>query len=118
MGCVATAVTNSLKENTVQVGEGKDEDEYIITMVDVSPYKHCQWQESRKAKEEVEDNWLRLNNDVDLILNQREGALLNGDFNAAVGNSDRGIKENRDKVSYSLYNISKAATAGEWGVPY
>ena len=54
------------------------------------------------TKEEVEDNRLRLNNDVDLILNQREGALLKGDFKAAVGNSDHGIKENRDKVSYSL----------------
>ena len=34
MGCVATAVTNSLKENTVPVGEGENEDEYLITMVD------------------------------------------------------------------------------------
>ena len=52
------------------------------------------------TKEEVEDNWLRLNKDEDLILNRREGVILIGDFNAAVGNSDSGIKENREKVSY------------------
>ena len=37
------------------------------------------------TKEEVEDNWLRLNKDVDLILNRREGVILIGDLVQLLG---------------------------------
>ena len=52
------------------------------------------------TKEEIKDNWLRLKKDVDIILTRREGVVMIGDFNAAVGNSDHGIKDNHEKVSY------------------
>ena len=105
MGGVATAVANSLKNNTVKVGEGQNEDEYLITRVDhiyppINVINVYEGQESRMTTKEVFDSWMRLKKDVDQILQRKEGVILIGDFNVSLGNDDHGIKGNHGKVSY------------------
>ena len=105
MGGVATAVNNNLRQNTVKVGEGEGEDEYLITRVDhvypainiVNVYKG---QESRMTTKEILENWLRLMKDVDDIMERGEGVVMIGDFNAAIGKGNLGVKENHERVSY------------------
>ena len=110
MGGVATAVTNSLRQNTVKVGEGKEDDEYLITRLDhvyppINVVNVYGGQESRMTKKEILENWLRLRKDIDLILKRKEGVVLIGDFNVALGNDDQGIKGNKERVSYGGHLI-------------
>ena len=105
MGGVATGVASSLKQYTVKAGEDKNEDEYLITRVDhiyppINIINVYMGQESRMSTKEVLENWMRLKKDIDLILKRKEGIILIGDFNAAIGEGELGIKGNHGKVSY------------------
>ena len=105
MGGVATAVASSLKQNTVKVGEGENEDEYLVTRVDhiyppINIINVYMGQESRMTTKEILENWMRLKKDIDLILKRNEGIILIGDFNVALENGELGIMGNHEKVSY------------------
>jgi hypothetical protein len=57
-------------------------------------------QESRMTKKEVHDAWMRLKKEIDTILDRKEGIVLIGDHNRAIGNDELGIKGNTDKITY------------------
>ena len=98
MGGVATLVRDNLKEATTKVGEGKENDEYIITRFDhvKPPINMINWygqQEGRNDKEDIFQSWSRLKNDMKTIENRGEGCILIGDMNRAVVGFER-LKSN------------------------
>ena len=104
-GGVATVVSNYLRPHTVRVCEGKEEDEYIITRLDhvVPPINIVNiygQQESRAAKEEILNSWVRLRDDLGAILARGEALLILGDMNISVGSDELGVSGNHDRVSY------------------
>ena len=105
MGGVATSVIKDLQQRTIKVGEGVDDDEYLITRLD-----HCHpainivnvygSQESRTSKDEIFESWRRLMKSVDEIMSRGESVLMIGDFNRSIGNDELGVPGNHAKVSY------------------
>ena len=105
MGGVATSVAEDLQQRTIKVGEGVEDDEYLITRLD-----HCHpalnivnvygSQESRSGKDEIFESWRRLMKSVDEIFSRGESVLLLGDFNRSIGNDELGVPGNHPKVSY------------------
>ena len=84
-GGVATVIANHLKHNTMKVAEGEDEDEYIITRLDITVpainvVNIYGSQEGRTEKEEVEKSWLRLLEDIKDIEDRNEDVLFIADL--------------------------------------
>ena len=104
-GGVATVIANHLKHNAIKIGEGKDEDEYIITRFDhtipainiVNTYGS---QESKTSKDEIDKSWYRMMKDVKEIEDRNEAVIIIGDMNRNVGNGEFGIRGNKNKISY------------------
>ena len=101
----ATAVANTLKQNWTKIGEGENDDEYLITRLDhvyqpINIVNVYSGQESHMSRKEVLDTWLRLKREIDLILDRQEGVIMVGDYNRSLGNNELGIKGNHDKISY------------------
>ena len=131
-GGVATVVANHLRQHTVKVGEGKeDDDEYIIVRHDhvipalniVNMYGS---QESRTSNDNITASWERLQKDIDEIILRGEACLLMGDMNRAVGSDEWGVTGNKDKVCYgghlvrnmvkekNLVILNNIAQGGPW----
>ena len=114
-GGVATVIANHLKNNTMKVTAGQDDDEYIITRFDntVPPVNIVNiygQQESRTTDSEIEKSWLRLMKDVGDIESKNESIVIIGDMNRAIGNDQYGIQGNKSKVSFGgqlIRNILK-----------
>ena len=105
MGGVATFVANELKQNTVKVKEGLDNDEYLITRLDhVSPPVNIlnvyEGQETRMSKQEILDNWINIKAEITEIKNGGEGLILIGDLNRSIGSGIQGVRGNHSSVSY------------------
>ena len=89
----------------MKTGEGKGEDEYIITRFDntipaVNIINIYGTQESRTSKDEVENSWYRMMKDVTEIEERNEAVIIIGDMNRSVGNDEYGIKGNKNKISH------------------
>ena len=98
-------ISNYLKENTTNVEEGQDGDEYIITRLDhvmpaVNIVNIYGEQESRAGKDRILSSWLRLRQDLKSIEQRGEAVMIIGDMNRAVGADELGVPGNKDKVSY------------------
>ena len=98
-GGVATVVANHLRPFTVKVGEGRGEDEYIITKFEhlvpaVNIVNIYGQQECRTAKEEILESFMRLKEDLDGIIERGEAVLILGDMNRAIGCDELGVKGN------------------------
>ena len=100
-GGIATAVRDDEYEYALKVGEGENNDEFLIT-------RHSQFQipvniiniygesESRCKVSEVEERWHRIALELKKIENKREVAIVIGDLNKHLGLE---IKDNRSKIS-------------------
>ena len=105
MGGISTSIKDNLKHNAVNVGQGKDDDEYLVVRLDHFKPPICVIncygeQEGRVATAEVEAKWERLLNEMNKIKARGEECLLIGDLNKLVGNDHLGVKGNKDKVSH------------------
>ena len=90
-GGICSAVVGSLKEQTVRVGEGGDEDEWqAVRLNHISPaitiFNVYGEQEGRASKEEVRAKWGRLLKDLEEARLRGDHCLLVGDMNKQVGN--------------------------------
>ena len=105
MGGVSTAVTDDLKPYAVKVKEGEDEDEFLITRLEhvtppiniVNVYGEI---ESRCKVDEVQSRFDRLKKELDRLRINKEGCVLVGDLNKAVGADNLGVKGNKPTISY------------------
>ena len=90
-GGICSAMVGSLKEETVRVGEGGDEDEWQVVRLNyISPaitiFNVYGEQEGRASKEEVRAKWGRLLKDLEEARLRGDHCLLVGDMNKQVGN--------------------------------
>ena len=102
-GGIATAVSNQFKSQATGVGEGKEDDEYLITGIGsfhpALNVINC-YGEQRKTKiEEVELKWERLKNDMNNIRARNEFCLLVGVLNKFVGCDKLGVPGNHPEIS-------------------
>jgi hypothetical protein len=105
MGGVATAVTNDMKQNTVKVKEGEDDDEYIIIRVEqyqfpINIVNYYGEQEGRTSKEEILKKWMRLKKDLDSIKARGEPCILIGDFNKHIGCDELGVSGGNELITF------------------
>ena len=99
-GCIATCVREEYAMDTLKMAEGKDQ-EYIIT-------RHGQFspainilniygsQETRQSKEEIENKWDEITNEILKIEAKNESLLIIGDLNLHVG---KAVPNNHSKTS-------------------
>ena len=104
MGGVATLVRNEDKDSVVQIKEGSENDEYLITrhanfVTPINIINIYGEQECRENKKEVESRWLRIMEEVVKIENRHEACILIGDMNKHIGNDEYGVKDNHEKIS-------------------
>ena len=130
MGGISTSVTNKDAKDTLKVAEGANDDEFLIT-------RHSQFvtpincvniygeQEGRSSKEDIENRWNRIINEIVKIEAKGELVLIAGDLNKHVGDI---IDGNNDKVTfggqlvrnmlksekYQLINGSKKVVGGPY----
>ena len=103
-GGVATVISNTLKNNTVKITEGDNDEEFIVVRfnhttpaINVVNWYGCQ--EGRSTKNKIMEMWENLRKVLDDILSKSEGLILIGDFNRAMG-SDKmlGIIGNKENI--------------------
>ena len=105
MGGVSISLDNGLKQDTVKVKDGSDDDEYIIVRIDkfafpINIVSYYGEQEGRTAKDKIAEKWWRLEKDLECIRNRREEVIIIGDFNKQIGSDEIGITGNNKKISF------------------
>ena len=100
-GGISTCVTEREVSHTVKIKEGHNEHEFIITrheqfatpinIINIYGMNEC-----RSAKNEIEEFWNTIIEEVNKIKNNKEDVLIVGDLNVHVGNA---IPNNKDKVN-------------------
>ena len=104
-GGICSAVVNRMKDHTVRIMEGGDDDEWqAIRLNHVSPaitiVNIYGEQEGRTNKEEVRAKWGRLLKELEEVRSRGDHCLLVGDMNKHVGNDHLGIPGNHPDVSH------------------
>ena len=118
-GGICSAVVGSLKEQTVRVVEGGEEDEWqavrlnhirpAITIINV--YGE---QEGRSSKDEVRAKWGRLLKVLEEARLRGDHCLLVGDMNKQVGNDHLGVPGNHPEVTPGGQLIRDLVESGNW----
>ena len=102
-GGVAAAVSRAHMDKTGGVGEGRGDDEYIITRVATfTPalnVVNCYGEQRKCTKTEIEEKWKRLRQELENIRARNEFCCLAGDLNKLVGNTELGVPGNHAEVS-------------------
>ena len=99
------AIVMTHNDNILKVKEGAENDEYLIARISkfetplniISIYGE---QEPKTQKNEIEQRWNRLLEDITKIKLWNEWIIIVGDFNKHIGNDNLGIKNNHDKISF------------------
>ena len=105
MGGIATAVMNEEKDCILQTKEGTGNDEFIVTrhgqfLTPINIFNIYGEQESRENKNEIENRWSRIMEEVIRAEKRNEAVVIIGDLNNHIGNDDLGVKDNIPKVSF------------------
>ena len=104
-GC-SISVVNAMKQETVKVKEGINDDEYIIVRIETFAFpinivSYYGEQESRSGgNDKVLDKWLRFRQDIEAILFKGEEVIILGDFNKHIGNDHLGVKGNKPDITF------------------
>ena len=102
-GGVSTAVSSEYSNYTVGAGEGREDDEYLITRVEgfkpALTVINCYGEQRKTGKEIVEEKWERLRRDMEDIRARGELCCLAGDMNKLVGAGQLGVQGNHPEVS-------------------
>ena len=117
-GGVATAVARAFMDKSGGAGEGRGVDEYIITRVTTfSPALNVinYYGEQRKtSKQEVEEKWKRLCQDLENIRARNEFCILGGDMNKWVGSGELGITGNHPQLSFGGKLLRELLASRNW----
>ena len=104
MGGVSISVKDEDSNVTLKVGEGKDDNEFIITRhnqcfpaINVINVYGCQ---KSAPIATIEDKWNEILEEAIKIEMKGENVLLIGDMNVAIGNDELGVKDNDSFVSH------------------
>ena len=106
-GGIATCVKDVLVKETLQIFEGNDDNEIIITrhsqfefVINVINVYGCQ--ESRAGADRINENWDILIDEVRKIEKKGEFVCIIGDFNRKIGNLVPGNKNAKESLGGSL----------------
>ena len=87
-GGVATAAAGQIKDTCLGAGEGKYDDEYLITRIEkfqpALSVINCYGEQRKTTKELMEEKWKRLVQEMNAIRARNEFCLLAGDLNKLV----------------------------------
>jgi hypothetical protein len=105
MGGVATFVQNQDKDKFVKLGEGAENDEFLVTRHSnfasaVNIINIYGEQESRYPKIEIEERWGRILKEIKKIEHRNELVLIIGDMTKHIGCDDLGVKGSHPKISF------------------
>ena len=105
MGGVATFVNAIDKDSFVKLSEGENNDEFLITrhsnfLLPLNIVNIYGEQESRSSKNEIQERWGRLLNEIKKIEKRNELILIIGDLNKHIGCDSYGVKGNHNKISF------------------
>ena len=112
---IATAVSQIFWDTAVGAGEGIEDDEYLITRIEVLEpalnVVNCYGEQRKYKKEEVEEKWGRLRRELEDIRRRGEFCVCTGDLNKLVGNI---IPGNSPNVSLGGKLLRKLLDTGNW----
>ena len=117
-GGIATGVSQEYKGYSVGVGEGSENDEYLITRIEA--YKpalniiNCYGEQRGTRKEEVEEKWGRIRSEMEGIRARNELCLLQGDLNKLIGEGPLGVPGNNKEVSLGGRLLRDLLATGNW----
>ena len=118
VGVVSTSVRKELEEYVVLAGEGKEEDEYLVTRLDsynppltvVNNYG----EQEKVGKEEQEARWGRVRKELEDARRRGHMCLLVGDQNKHVGADNLGVEGNLARVSRGGQLVRDLLATGDW----
>jgi hypothetical protein len=117
-GGVATAISPQFKDTTVGAGEGKFDDEYLITRVAYfSPalnVVNCYGEQRKLKTTEVEVKWSRMKEEMENVRARNEFCLLAGDLNKLVGCDSLGIPGNHPELSFGGKLLRELLATKNW----
>ena len=117
-GGIATAVCDQYKEHAVGVGEGEEEDEFLITRINAfSPALtviNSYGEQRRTNKEEVEGRWRRLLKEMEAIRIRGEFCCYAGDLNKLIGTGELGVPGNSAEISLGGKLLRELLARGSW----
>ena len=118
-GGICTAVHSSLKEQTVCVAEGEEEDEWLtVRLTHISPpltLVNCyREQEGSSNRQQVVDRWGRLLQVLEAGRARGDHVLLLGDLNKHIGNGHLGVQGNTGEISTGGRLIRDLVNSGDW----
>ena len=119
MGGIATAIRNDESKFCLKVDEGENNDEYLITRHGqfMKPINICNIygeQEGRNPRNEIEERWSKICEQLKIIEDRNEEAIVIGDMNKLVGNEPLGVKNNNAKVTYGGKLIQQLLKDGKY----
>ena len=117
-GGIATGVSQQYKDSSIGIGEGKFDDEYLITRVETFypalNVINCYGEQRKTSKEEVELKWSRLQKEMEDIRARKEFCLLTGDLNKLVGNDELGVPGNHAEISVGGQLLRELLSTKNW----
>ena len=118
MGGVSLSIKEDDSQYTLKVGEGKDDNEYIITRhnqfypaVNVINVYGCQ---KSVPVATIENKWNTILSEVIKIDSKNERVLLIGDMNVAIGSDELGVEGNNSEVSHGGHVIRNFLKDGKF----
>ena len=118
-GGISTSYKTSLKPYVSKVAEDNNGDEFMITRVDhVIPALNIVHiygqQESRVSRGKLIESWEKIKEELVLIKERNEAALIVGDLNRDIGNDEYGVIGNHDNISYGGKLVRELIKTGEY----
>ena len=117
-GGISTSVSLLYSDSSVGVGEGRGEDEYLVTRIECFQPAlnliNCYGEQRKSSKQEVELKWSRLKAEMEAIRNRGEFCLLAGDLNKLVGNDEWGVPGNHPEVSLGGRLLRELLATRDW----
>ena len=119
MGGVATFVNANLKDDFMKIKEGDDDDEFLITRhsnfkIALNVINVYGEQEGRVSKNEIQDRWGRLLDEIYQIEKRNEDIILIGDLNKHIGCDELGVENNHPKISFGGQLLRALLATGDY----
>ena len=117
-GGISTAVRQSYQDSAVGVCEGEDDNEFLITRIDAFSPALCvinsYGDQRRTRKEEVENKWNWLRNEMEAVRMKGDFCVYAGDLNKLVGVGEFGVPDNSSEVSLGGWLLRELLATGNW----
>ena len=115
---MATCVSREYKDSAVGIGEGKGDDEFLITRIQkfrpALTIVNCYGEQRKTTNEEVVAKWNRLRKELEAIRMRKDFCVLTGDLNKLVGCDDLGVPGNNPELSKGGKLLREMLATKDW----